>query len=117
MFGSMGKPAEVQDLLDAGASGYILKTDAQALIRMAVLMVSRGSKGVVSPSLPRHVTRLSQDERQLLRQITQRGGFAKAAQRLAISEETLIEKATELALKLELESAKPLIKWAKKHGF
>lgn len=117
MFASQGKPSEVQDLLDAGAVGYVLKTDPPALIRMALLMVIRGSKGVVSPSLPRHVTRLSQEERSLLRSITMRGKLAKAAERLGISEDELNEQVESLMLKIELETPEQLVKWAKKHGF
>lgn len=117
IFGSLGKPSEVQDLLDAGAAGYVLKTDAPALIRMAILMVSRGSKGVVSPALPRHVTRLLPEERHILRQITQKGKFAKAALRLDISEDLLMLKVSALAAKLELETPEHLVKWAKKQGF
>jgi len=63
IFASQGKAAEVQDLLEAGASGYVLKDDAPALIKMALLMVSKGSKGVISPSLPRYLTRLTVQER------------------------------------------------------
>ncbi|MBS1953500.1 MAG: response regulator transcription factor [Cyanobacteria bacterium SZAS-4] len=117
MFASQGKPSEVQDLLDAGAVGYVLKTDPPALIRMALLMVMRGSKGVVSPSLPRHITRLSQDERSVLRSITMRGKLAKAAERLEISEADLMEIVEGLMAKLELEKPEQLVKWAKKHGF
>ncbi len=117
MFASQGKPSEVQDLLDAGAVGYVLKTDPPALIRMALLMVMRGSKGVVSPSLPRHITRLSQDERSVLRSITMRGKLAKAAERLEISEADLMELVEGLMAKLELEKPEQLVKWAKKHGF
>ncbi|MBI2809513.1 MAG: response regulator transcription factor [Candidatus Melainabacteria bacterium] len=117
MFASQGKPSEVQDLLDAGAVGYVLKTDPPALIRMALLMVMRGSKGVVSPSLPRHITRLSQDERSVLRSITMRGKLAKAAERLEISESDLMVIVDGLMAKLELEKPEQLVKWAKKHGF
>jgi DNA-binding NarL/FixJ family response regulator len=117
MFASQGKPSEVQDLLDAGAVGYVLKTDAPALIRMALLMVMRGSKGVVSPSLPRHITRLSPDERSVLRSITMRGKLNKAAERLGISEAELLEIVEGLMAKLELEKPEQLVKWAKKQGF
>ncbi|HEY9731667.1 MAG TPA: response regulator transcription factor [Drouetiella sp.] len=117
MFASQGKPSEVQDLLDAGAVGYVLKTDAPALIRMALLMVMRGSKGVVSPSLPRHITRLSQEERSVLRSITMRGKLNKAAERLGISEAELVEVVEGLMAKLELEKPEQLVKWAKKQGF
>jgi two-component system nitrate/nitrite response regulator NarL len=117
MFASQGKASDVQDLLDAGAVGYILKTDPPALIRMALLMVIRGSKGVVSPSLPRHITRLSPDERSVLRSITMRGKLPKAAERLGMAESDLMEIVEKLLAKLELTTPEQLIKWAKKHGF
>jgi Response regulator containing a CheY-like receiver domain and an HTH DNA-binding domain len=116
-FASKAQAADVQDLLDAGAAGYVLKKDQSALIRMAILMVSRGSTGVISPSLPRYLTRLNPDERTILRHLTARGKLAKAAERLGIPEEELTKVAQHLAEKLELSSIDSLIKWAKKHGF
>ncbi len=114
---SEARAAEVQDLLDAGASAYVLKSDAPALIRMAILMVTRGSRGVVSPSLPRHLTRLTPSERSILRHLTRRGRPPQIAERLGISEDALREAMMHLAEKLELSSTTQLVKWAKKHGF
>src|SRR5215469_12072106 len=53
--------ADVQNLLESGASGYILKSDPPALLRMAIVMVGRGSNDIVSPQLPRQVTHLTQE--------------------------------------------------------
>ncbi len=117
IFASQGKASEVQDLLDAGACAYVLKEDAPALIRMTMLMVSRGSRNVISPSLPRHLTRLSHSERNLLRHVTARGGIAKAAERLSLTEEQLANELDQLTAKLELEDVDELVKWAKKHDF
>lgn len=117
IFASQSKAAEVQDLLDAGASAYVLKTDAPALLRMSILMVFKGSRGVISPALPRHLTRLSVRERTVLRQLTMRGTLNKAAERLSISQEELSDVVLHLCSKLELETPEHLVKWAKKHGF
>ena len=117
LFASKAKAADVQDWLDAGAEGYVLKKDQSALIRMTILMVSRGSTGVISPSLPRHLTRLTPDERMILRHLTKRGKLPKAAERIGVSEESLTDTANHLAEKLELDSIEKLITWAKKHGF
>ncbi len=117
MFASLSKASEVQDLLEAGAVGYILKTDPSALLRMAILMVSRGSKNVISPSLPRHVTHLTVQERSVLRHLTKRGRLPAIAERMGISETALNELVEHLCTKLELKSAALLVKWAKKHGF
>jgi len=117
IFASQGKAAEVQDLLEAGASGYVLKDDAPALIKMALLMVSKGSKGVISPSLPRYLTRLTVQERTVLRYMTMKGRLLKAAERMGITEEALADVVNHLVEKLELESSDKLLRWAKKHGF
>ena len=117
MFASQGKASDVQDLLDTGAVGYILKSDSPALIRMALLMVMKGSKGIVSPALPRHITRLTPEERSVLRHITMRGKLAKAAQRMGMEEDRLNSIVAALCDKVELDSSEKLIKWAKKHGF
>jgi DNA-binding NarL/FixJ family response regulator len=117
IYASQGKAAEVQDLLEAGASGYVLKDDAPALIKMALLMVSKGSKAVISPSLPRHLTRLTAQERTVLRYMTMRGKLLKAAERMGISEQELTDLVDHLVEKLELESSDKLLRWAKKHGF
>ena len=116
-FASLSKASEIQDILEAGAHGYVLKDDAPALIRMAILMVSRGSRNITSPSLPRHLMRLTPQERNILKEITKRGKLAKAAERMMISEAALMETVAQLAQKLEIEDSGKLIKWAKKHGF
>jgi two-component system nitrate/nitrite response regulator NarL len=117
IFASDSKASEVQDLLDAGAAAYVLKTDPPALIRMAMLMVSRGSRGIVSPSLPRHLTKLTPNERAILRHLTKKSKPGQIAERLGLSEAELLEVMTHLTQKLELDSTVHLVKWAKKHGF
>jgi DNA-binding NarL/FixJ family response regulator len=117
IFASQSKASEVQDLLDAGASAYVLKSDPPALLRMAIVMVHKGSRGILSPALPRHLTRLSSQERSVLRQLTMRGKLAKAPERLGISQAELADVVNHLTEKLELESPEQLIKWAQKQGF
>ena len=117
IFASHGKAAEVQDLLEAGASAYVLKSDPPALLKMALLMVSKGSRGVISPSLPRYITRLSLQERTLLRYLTAKGKLLKASERLGITEAEVDNLISHLTEKLELESADKLLRWARKHGF
>jgi DNA-binding NarL/FixJ family response regulator len=116
-FASESKAADVQEVLAAGASGYVLKNDPPALLRMSLLMVSRGSKNILSPSLPRNVTRLTSPERTLLKEITKRGGISKAAGRLNLPEDELNGTLTELSAKLELGDLESLLRWAKKNGF
>ncbi|MCA0313958.1 MAG: response regulator transcription factor [Candidatus Melainabacteria bacterium] len=117
IFAGQSKAAEVQDLLAAGASGYILKEDAPALVKMALLMVSKGSKSVISPSLPRHLTRLTAQERTILRYLTMKGKLSTAAERMGISQQELDDLLEHLVEKLELESPEKLLRWARKHGF
>lgn len=117
MFASQSKAAEVQDYLDAGASAYVMKEDPPALLRMSILMVHRGSDGIVSPALPKNLLRLSSQERNILREIGKRGAIPKAAERMGLSEYDLNQILYHIAEKLELESNEKLAKWAKKHGF
>lgn len=117
IYASQSKASEVQDLFDMGASAYVLKTDPWPLIKMSIVMVSRGQQGIVSPGLPRNLTRLTAQERNMLRQVTKRGGLPKAAERMGLTEYDLTKVLDHLAEKLELDGADKLVKWAKKHGF
>ncbi len=117
MFASQSKASEVQDFLDAGAAAYVLKDDPPALLRMSILMVYRGSQGVVSPSLPVNLLRLSQQERNILREVGRKGGIPKAALRMGLTEYDLNQILYHIAEKLEIESIEKLSRWAKKHGF
>lgn len=117
IFAGQCKASEVQDLLEAGANAYVLKEDPPALIKMALLMVSKGSKSVISPSLPRHLTRLTAQERTILRYLTMRGKLSTAAERMGLSQPELDDLINHLVEKLELESPEKLLRWARKHGF
>ena len=109
--------AEVQDILEAGASGYILKSDPSVLIRMSILMVARGAKNIISPALPRQINHLTSQERLILRQITRTNKPAKAALALGINESQLSATLSQVAEKLDLGTIANLTKWAKKNGF
>lgn len=117
IYASQSKASEVQDFFDMGASAYVLKTDPWPLIRMSIVMVAKGAPPVVSPALPRNLTRLTSQERAMLKQVTKRGGLPKAAERMGITEYDLTKILELLAEKLELENWDKLVKWAKKHGF
>lgn len=117
IFASQGKACEVQDLFDMGASAYVIKSDPIALIKMSLLMVSRGSRGIVSPALPGNLLRLSAQERNILKELTKRGGLTKAPQRMGISLEDFYAILDHLCTKLEVEDPEKLVKWAKKHGY
>lgn len=117
IFASQSKASEVQDYLDGGAAAYVLKSDPPALLRMSILMVQKGNRGIVSPALPRNLLRLSAQERGILKEITRRGGIAKAAERMGLTEFDLNQLLLHLVDKLELESIEELAKWAKKNGF
>ncbi len=113
----IAKGAEVQDILDAGAFGYILKTDPAVLMRMSILMVARGSNNIISPSLPRQINRLTVQERTILREVSRTSKTDKAANGLGISEHQLHDALIHLAEKLDLGTVANLKKWAKKNGF
>jgi DNA-binding NarL/FixJ family response regulator len=112
-----GVGADVQDLLESGASGYILKSDPLALVRMAIVMVSRGSQDIITPELPRQINHLTQEERAILKQVSNNSKLDKLASQLGISENRLTSTLLHLAQKLDLGTVANLRKWAKKNGF
>ncbi len=114
---AISNAAEVQDLLEAGASGYILKSDPSVLMRMSLLMVGRGSTNIISPALPRRINHLTPQERLILKQITRTTKPEKAALALGINESQLSSTLSHLAEKLDLGTITNLTKWAKKNGF
>ncbi len=109
--------ADVQDLLESGASGYIAKSDPPALMRMAIVMVARGSRNIISPALPREIVHLTQEEKTILKNVSQTTKMDKAAAQLGISENRLTTTLLHLAQKLDLGTVANLRKWAKKNGF
>jgi DNA-binding NarL/FixJ family response regulator len=116
-FADNNKAVEVQELLEAGACGYILKSDTSVFIRMAVIMVARGSKNIISSTLPREINHLTSQERTILKYVNRIAKLEKAAQDLGISEDQLTEALSHLAAKLDLGSILDLKKWSKKNGF
>ena len=116
-FADNNKAAEVQDLLEAGAGGYILKSDNPVLIRMSILMVARGSKNILSPALPKQINQLTSQERVILKYVSRASKIEKAANDLGISESQLENALSHLATKLDIGSSTDLKKWAKKNGF
>lgn len=116
-FADNNKASEVQELLEAGASGYILKSDSSVLIRMSIIMVARGSKNVLSSTLPRKINHLTSQERVILKYVIHSNRIEKAASELGISEGQLNAALSHLADKLELNTVDELKKWAKKNGF
>jgi two-component system, NarL family, response regulator DesR len=114
---AVGVGADVQDLLESGAYGYVLKSDPPALIRMAIVMVSRGSRNIITPELPRQINHLTQEERAILKQVSNNSKLDKIAAQLGLSENRLTSTLLHLAQKLDLGTVANLRKWAKKNGF
>jgi DNA-binding NarL/FixJ family response regulator len=116
-FASDAKAANVHDFIEAGASAYVLKSDPPALVKMAILMVFKGSRQIFSPALPKELTRITQADTVLLRELAKRGGVSKAAARLDINQEKLTVALEDLKNRLELADLQGLTKWARKNGF
>jgi DNA-binding NarL/FixJ family response regulator len=117
IFASPAKAAQVQELLDAGAASYSLKEDTPALIRMTLLMVARGSRNLISPSLPKLLLSLNQLDKNILSELAKRGKLEKVLARLGISQESLSTHIKDLSVRLDFEDSASMAKWAKKNGF
>lgn len=113
----VNKLASIKAFIDAGASAYLLKTDPVPLIRMSILLVSRGNKLILSPTLPKDILKLTDDDYAILKHITRRGKLSKTAERIGITEGELGNILNQIAAKLELADGSQVIKWAKKNGF
>jgi DNA-binding NarL/FixJ family response regulator len=117
LFANPVKAEQVKDLLEAGAASYSAKEDTPALIRMTLLMVARGSRNLISPSLPRQLLNISQLEKNILSELAKKGKLEKVLERLGISGESLAKSIEELRVKLEFEDSASMARWAKKNGF
>ncbi|HKV53467.1 MAG TPA: response regulator transcription factor [Candidatus Binataceae bacterium] len=118
----------VEALTDAGAAGYLLKTDAAEELIAAVRAVSAG-KQYLSPSIaPILLSRLkspagsrspgvglTRREREVLRLIGQGATNKEIAQRLEISPKTALVHRENLKQKLNLHTTAAMVRYAIKH--
>jgi two-component system response regulator NreC len=119
MLSMHGDEQYVNQCLDAGAKGYLLKdVDDQDLV-MAVMTVSRGD-GYFSPTLRRVVSdvggrsvdALSPKEREVLRLIAEGLNNREAAERLDVSIHTVETHRKRVMEKLDLHSTAELVRYA-----
>jgi DNA-binding NarL/FixJ family response regulator len=110
-------PADVIDLVHAGASGYVTKTIEPAELAGAVRRVAVGD-AVFSPSLAGFVlddpelARLTPREREVLRLIARGYLYKEAALELGISPKTVEHHVSSVLHKLQLSNRHQLSRWA-----
>jgi DNA-binding NarL/FixJ family response regulator len=110
-------PADVIDLVHAGASGYVTKTIEPAELAAAVRRVAAG-EAVFSPSLAGFVlddpelASLTAREREVLRLIARGYLYKEAALELGISPKTVEHHVSSVLHKLQLSNRHQLSRWA-----
>jgi DNA-binding NarL/FixJ family response regulator len=110
-------PADVIDLVHAGASGYVTKTIEPAELAAAVRRVASG-EAVFSPSLAGFVlddpelATLTPREREVLRLIARGYLYKEAALELGISPKTVEHHVSSVLRKLQLSNRHQLSRWA-----
>jgi len=118
----------VMQALEAGARGYVLKSDAPALIRGAVEAAARGGMflspqvtGVVVGGAMDHTrqpsdVRLTKREREVLQLVAEGLEAKEAAARLGIKHKTVLAVRLRLMRKLDVHSVAGLTRYAIRHG-
>src|SRR6185436_4851741 len=114
----------VQQILDAGASGYVLKGSASGEL-LDALNALRQNKPYVTPSLevhtaPRRSSRgrapsddpLTAREREVLQLLAEGNSYAQIGERLGISPKTAETHRTHIATKLGIRDLAGLVKYA-----
>ncbi len=124
------EPEYFRSSLAAGASGYVVKTSAFAVLYEAIHAVKRGEI-FIDPSLREYaiegekgarstqaapVTRLSKRERQVLTLLAQGMRYQAIADKLGVSVKTVETYRTRLRLKLGFKSRADIIRFAFESG-
>jgi DNA-binding NarL/FixJ family response regulator len=119
----------LEALADAGAAGYVVKTDASAELLSAVRAVHSGRR-YLSPTIapivlarlrngatakPSHATSPTRREREVLKLIAEGATTKEVARRLGISVKTAQAHRDNLKQKLELRSTAAMVRYAIKH--
>lgn len=122
---------DIEDLLDAGATGYLIKDEAPGKIIEAVRGVALGEEGHFSRSVTAKLIRskrklpprqtsgkaLSLRERQILELVATGNDKADIADRLCVAEGTVKNHVTDLYSKTGTRTMQKLMAWAQEQGY
>jgi DNA-binding NarL/FixJ family response regulator len=118
-------PAYLRTVLAAGASGYVVKTSADAELLTAIRAVARGrmfvdpelaDEEVAPPSANAGAASLSQREREVLEQLAKGYTNQEIADRIYLSVKTVETYRARIADKLGLRSRADIIRYAMETG-
>jgi len=117
--------AYVRGLVQAGATGYVLKDEAPEALVQAVRSVAQGGTWfsqpvvaqLVQPSRPNASTipPLTERERQIIRLIAQGWDNARVAEELSLSEQTVRNYVSRLYGKIGVQTRAEAVVWARDH--
>jgi DNA-binding NarL/FixJ family response regulator len=115
-----------EEMLEAGASGYLLKRDAPDFLTKALYGVAQGQDGWISPHISRSlvpdgvpvarsVRQLTPRERDVLRLVAEGLQNPEIAEKLCIGTGTVKNHVHQILQKLGLPTRLKLIVWAHRH--
>ncbi len=117
----------LEALAEAGAAGYLVKTDAAAELAHALRAVASGKRYLIPTIAPivlermnrpagaAEGVRLTRREREVLKLIAEGASAKEVARRLEISPKTVEAHRENLKGKLHVRSTAGMVRWAMKH--
>lgn len=114
-----GDPARAEQLLDAGAAGFVVKDSPARELLEAVRVVGRGGRyldGQLEANAPASLATLSKRERQVLRLVAEGHTNREIAEQISVSVKSVETYRSRVFSKLGLASRADLVRFALEHG-
>jgi two-component system response regulator DesR len=117
IFSGDDRLAFVQIVLEAGAAGYLLKSESVKTIANCIRQVMEGKRPVISRELVGDKTKLTKAEQHLLQLLARGMKYQDIGQERSSSPATVRKQCELLMFKLEIETREELIAWAVQNGY
>jgi two-component system nitrate/nitrite response regulator NarL len=117
IFSAEARPLFIDAVLDLGARGYLLKSEAVAQVAKAIRSVAKENKVVLSDGLSRPNCKVTKSETEILKMLARGMKYEDIAERRQSSRATVRKQCELLQLKLALRSREELIACAVNSGY
>jgi DNA-binding NarL/FixJ family response regulator len=117
VFSGESRMAFVEEVLQAGVHGYLLKSESVSFVASTIRQVATTNQRVVSDEILTGKTKLTRAEKHLLALLAQGMKYPDIADKRFTSIHTVRKQCDLLLYKLGLESREQLIAWAVANGY
>jgi len=117
VFSGDDRLAFVQIVLEAGAAGYLLKSESVKTIANCIRQVMEGKRPVISRELVGDKTKLTKAEQHLLQLLARGMKYQDIGDERCSSPATVRKQCELLMFKLEIATREELIAWAVQNGY